>query len=249
MADVELSLHDRVATITLNRPPVNALSSAAIRALIGALRSADARDDVRVVVLTGAGRCFSAGLDLKEQLAAIEADRPGPASLGADLYDALLNGRKPTIAAINGPALGAGVGIAASCCILVAAESACFGLPEIDVGMLGGARHAMRLLGHSTVNRMLLTGHQLDGAELFRRRVVEACLPDAELLPYARSIAGEIASKDPQAVLLARECLARVEDMPVLEGYRFEMARAEELAGTAAARAAMEAFLRRGRRM
>jgi enoyl-CoA hydratase len=242
MNGIDLDVDGHVATITLNRPPVNALSFAMMQALIEALRTVDARDDVRAVVLTGAGRCFSAGVDLKEQLQALEAGRPGPASVGPAMYDALLNGRKPTIAAINGPALGAGVGISASCCILVASETARYGLPEIDVGMLGGARHAMRVLGHSTVNRMLLTGHQLDAAELYRRGVVEACLPPAGLLPYARAIAVEIASKDPNAVLLARRSLARVEDMGVLDGYTYEAGLADALANTPGGRAAMQAF-------
>lgn len=247
MDGVRFEVAQGVATITLDRPPVNALSAAMIRALVAALREADRREDVRAVILTGAGRCFSAGLDLKEQLAAIESGRPGPARLGAAMYDALLNGRKPTVAAINGAALGAGVGMAASCCILVAAREAKFALPEIDVGMLGGARHALRLLGHSTVNRMLLTGHALEAAELHRRGVVEACLPADELLPYARGIALEIAAKDPEAILLARRSLARVEQMGVLDGYVYEMSLAEELSAQPGPRAAMRAFVE-GRR-
>jgi len=245
MSEVELSVADHVATITLNRPPVNALSISMMAALIDALRWVDDADEVRAVVITGAGRCFSAGVDLKEQLAALENDRPGPGNMGAALYEALLGGCKPTIAAINGPALGAGVGIAASCCILVASETARFGLPEIDVGMLGGARHAMRVLGHSVVNRMLLTGHQLDAAELYRRGVVEACLPPSELLPYAHAIAAEIAAKDPRAVRLARQCLAQVESMELLAGYRYEMSLAEALGTTTEARDAMRAFTQR----
>ncbi len=245
MADIDFAVADHIATITLRRPPVNALSAPMIAELIDALRRADESDQVRAVVITGAGRCFSAGVDLKEQLAAIETGGQGPGSLGPALYAALLHGRKPTIAAINGPALGAGVGIAASCCILVASENARFGLPEIDVGMLGGARHALRLLGHSVVNRMLLTGHQLDAAELYRRGVVEACLPPDQLLPYAYGIAAEIAAKDPQAVLLARQSLARVESMELLDGYRYEMTLADELARLPAAREAMRAFLTR----
>lgn len=243
MDGIRFEVAEGVATITLDRPPVNALSAGMMRALIEALREADRRDDVRAVILTGAGRCFSAGLDLKEQLAAIDAGRPGPARLGAAMYDALLNGRKPTVAAINGPALGAGVGMSASCCILVAAQEARFGLPEIDVGMLGGARHALRLLGHSTVNRMLLTGHQLDAAELHRRGVVEACLPAQELMPFARSIALEIAAKEPEAILLARRSLARVETMGVLDGYVYEMSLAEELSAMPGPRAAMRGFV------
>lgn len=248
MPTVRFEVADRIATITLDRPPVNALSSLAITEFTAALRVADSDDTVRAVIVTGAGRCFTAGLDLKEQYAAIEAGEAGPARLGPAMYRALLEGVKPTIAAINGPALGAGVGIAASCCILVASSDARFGLPEIDVGMLGGARHAMRILGHSTVNRMLLTGHQLDARELLERRVVEACVPPAELLDCARSIAGEIASKDPLAIRMARRSLARIETMGVLDGYEYEMALARELSASPGARAAMAGFVGGGAR-
>ncbi len=245
MSDIDLSVAEHVATITLSRPPVNALTLGMMQELVEALKAADADDEVRAVILTGQGRCFSAGVDLREQLAALESGTPGPPSVGLDMYDALLNSRKPSIAAINGPALGAGLGIASSCCILVASESTYVGIPEVNVGMLGGARHAMRLLGHSTVNRMLLTGHQLDARELFHRRVIEACLPQEELMPYARTIAREIAEKDPAAVQMARKSLADVEQMGVLEGYGLEMGLATELGKTENARNAMRAFLQR----
>ena len=244
---IETSVSGHVGTITLARPPVNALSLAMIRDLIAALTAMDADTDVRAVILTGAGRCFSAGVDLKEQLAALEADTPGPISIGAELYRALLNGRKPTIAAINGPALGAGLGMAASCCILAASETAVFGIPEINVGMLGGARHAMRLLGHSTVNRMLLTGYQLSAQEMVRRGAIEACLPLDQLIPFAHGIAQEICARDPGAVQMARESLARVEDVGVLDGYCLEMEAATELGHTAQSRDAMRRFLAGGR--
>ena len=245
--NIELSISEHVGTIVLARPPVNALSCEMIQELIEALSTMDANPDVRAVVLTGQGRCFSAGIDLKEQLHALETGSAGPASLGAELYHALLHGKKPTIAAINGPALGAGLGIAALCCILTASENAVFGIPEINVGMLGGARHAMRLLGHSTVNRMLLTGLQLTAEELYRRGVIESCSKAGELMPFACRIARDIAERDPKAIALARASLAHVEDMGVLDGYRHEMQAAEELGRSPEARDAMRRFVAGGR--
>jgi len=236
-----------VATLTLDRPPVNALDAPAMQALIDALRLVAQDDGIRVAILTGAGRCFSAGVDLKAQLAALDAGAGGPMDLGVAMYDALLHSPKPLIAAINGPALGAGLGIAASCNILLAAEGAVVGLPEIDVGALGGARHAMRLLGHSTVNRMLLTGHRIGAEELARRGAIEACLPAADLLPAARAIAREIAAKDPTAIRLACQCLADVEVMPVLDGYAHESRLGRQLGDTPAAQALMRGFVQ-GRR-
>ena len=245
MSDVLFSVRNHIATITLNRPPVNALSLSMMTAFVDALEEADRNDEVRAAIITGRGRCFSAGVDLKEQLSALESDQPGPASMGARMYDALLNGRKPTVAALNGPALGAGLGIVASCCILVASDNTRVGIPEVDVGMLDGARHALRLLGHSTVNRMLLTGHQLDASELYPRRGIEACLPIDELMPYVEGIASQIASKDATAVQMARKSLAEVEDMGVLDGYRLEMELATQLGKTENAHNAMRAFLKR----
>lgn len=245
MAEIDVDISNSIATITLNRPPVNALSVNMIDAFVDLLRTIDESADVRVVIVTGAGRCFSAGLDLKEQLTAIEAGEPGPAGRGLDLYRALIEGAKPIVAAINGPALGAGLGIAASCSILVASDRARVGIPEVGVGMLGGARHAMRILGHSTVNRMLLTGHQLSGQELYERNVVEACLSPSELLPFATSLAEEIVAKNPVTIQLAKRCLVDVEMMNLLDGYQYEMRRSQELVKNQEARDAMRSFLHR----
>lgn len=245
MATVHLDVSGPIATIVLARPPVNALDVPMMRALLAALRQVETSPDIRVAILTGEGRCFSAGVDLKAQLTALEDGGIGPMDLGVELYDTLLHGSKPLVAAINGHALGAGLGMAASCNILVAAEGVEFGLPEIDVGALGGARHAMRLLGHSTVNRMLLTGHRLKAEELARRGAIEACLPPGELMAFANAIASEIAGKDPVAMTLARQCLASVEVMPVLEGYAFESRLGRQLGESPAAQDLMRQFLSR----
>jgi enoyl-CoA hydratase len=236
MVPVRLEVAGAIATIVLARPPVNALDVPMLQALIAALQQVDESPDIRAAILTGEGRCFSAGVDLKAQLAALEAGEAGPMDLGVALYDALLHGRKPLIAAINGHALGAGLGMAASCNILVAAEGVQFGLPEIDVGALG----------HSTVNRMLLTGHRLTAEELAHRGAIEACLPADQLMAYAHGIARQIASKDPTAISLARQCLAAVEVMPVLDGYAHESRLGRQLGETAEAQALMRRFLARG---
>jgi len=245
MPSVRLEQAGSIATIVLSRPPVNALDAPMMRALIEALRQVFASPDIRVAILTGEGRCFSAGVDLKAQLAALEDGGAGPMDIGVELYETLLRGTKPLIAAVNGHALGAGLGIAASCNILVAAQGAEFGLPEIDVGALGGARHAMRLLGHSTVNRMLLTGHRLTAEVLASRGAIEACLPSNDLLGYAQEIALEIAGKSPAAIALACQCLSSVEVMPVLEGYAFESRLARQLGESDEAQGLMRRFLSR----
>ena len=147
------------------------------------------------------------------------------------------------IAAINGPALGAGLAVAASCDILLASESASVGLPEIDVGLMGGGRHAMRLFGHSRARRMMLTGYRVSGPELYRLGVVEACLPDGELMAAAMDLARQIAAKSPIASVTAKHALNTIEEMTLRDGYRFEQNMTVNLQGTEDSKEAMRAFI------
>ena len=136
-------------------------------------------------------------------------------------FHAIRECAKPVICALNGPALGAGLAVAASCDILLAAEESSLGLPEIDVGPLGGGRHAQRLFGHSTLRRMMLTGYRVPGAELLRLGIVEACVPRAALMERAMGLAREIAGKSPAAIRLAKGALNSIEDMSLRDGCRF----------------------------
>jgi enoyl-CoA hydratase/carnithine racemase len=132
--------------------------------------------------------------------------------------------KKPTIAAINGPALGAGLALVASCDILIAAENAYLALPEVGVGVVGGAKHAMRLLGHSLTRRMLLAGYRASAEELYRVGVIEKSVPKERLIAEAREIALEIASKDATVVQDAKRALNYTEDMTLRDGYAYEQA-------------------------
>jgi enoyl-CoA hydratase len=132
--------------------------------------------------------------------------------------------------------------IAASCDILFAAESAVLGLPEIDVGLLGGGSHAMRLFGHSRMRRMMLTGYRVPAQELYRLGIVEACLPNAELMPAALEMAANIASKSPLSVVLAKHTLNVVEELSLRDGYRYEQDMTARIAQTEDAKEAQRAF-------
>jgi enoyl-CoA hydratase/carnithine racemase len=167
---------------------------------------------------------FCAGADLKER--AQFPDEPGfrwrqARSVRECLY-AVTECRKPVIAALNGPALGGGLALAAACDILIAAEEATVGLPEVTVGLLGGARHAKRLFGHSTLRRMALTGYRLDARELLARRVVEAVVPRDRLLDEARAIADPMGGLDLLALTRAKATLNAIESMTLRDGYRHE---------------------------
>jgi enoyl-CoA hydratase len=235
---------DHVALVTLNVPPVNA-QGARFHAEVTAIfdRISDV-DDIRAAVLTGAGKVFSAGADMRARrsVGAEPGDRWAHNRRARECFHAIRECRKPVVAALNGAALGAGLALAASCDILVAAEEACLGLPEIDVGLLGGGRHAMRLFGHSLTRRMMLTGYRVPAAELYRLGVVEAVVPRAQLLDVAMGLAREIAAKSPYAIRLAKETLNVIEELSLRDGYRHEQNMTTQLTGHPDSVEAMTAF-------
>lgn len=241
MLDVQVA--DYIAVVTLNNPPVNAQAMEMIERLTEAFDEISDRDDVRVAVLTGAGKCFSAGADLK--------NRPDTSAPGAtwkrnrvvrEVSYSIIECKKPVIAAVNGPALGAGLGLVASCDIVVASESAVFALPEVDVGLMGGAKHAARLLPYSMLRRMVLTGWRAPAAELYRRGLIEACLPPDELMPWVMALAADIASKSPLATQLAKDSLSTIENMTLRDGYRYEQNNTAKLVKSDDSKEAMAAF-------
>ncbi|MBS0243850.1 MAG: enoyl-CoA hydratase/isomerase family protein [Proteobacteria bacterium] len=227
---IDVKVADGIAVVTMNNPPVNAQNAEFNIEMAYAFDMISDRKDARVAVLTGAGKCFSAGADLKSRP---DKSKPGERwqhnRRARESYHAVRECTKPVIAAINGVALGAGLAVAASADILVAAEEAMLGLPEINVGLLGGGKHTQRLFPHSTLRRMMLTGYRVPGKELYRLGVVEACVPLAELMPYAMGIAAEIAAKSPAAIRLAKRTLNTIEDMTLRDGYRYEQNMTTEL--------------------
>lgn len=241
---VLFEIHDKVALVTLNRPPVNALSRAMRREIVAIFDDISARDDIRCAVLTGQGSVFCAGADLKDRP---DADIPGDFlehnRITRETGNAIRECAKPVIAAVNGAALGAGLGLAAACDILYASDNATFGMPEINVGLAGGASMLRTLFGRSTARRMFFTGQRLTAAELLQRNVLEAVLPPEELLPVAMKLAHEIAAKAPLAVIYAKRAANMVDVMPQRDAYRFEQEFTMTLARTEDAREARMAFL------
>ena len=240
---VKTAVADHIAVVTMDNPPVNAQNAQLSLEMAWTFDMLSERRDVRVVVLTGAGRLFSAGRDLKSP-----PDRSKPGEMWQHLrraretYHAVRECTKPVIAAINGAALGAGLAVAASCDILLCADEAVLGLPEIDVGLLGGAKHTQRLFGHSTLRRMVLTGYRIPGPELYRLGVVEASVPREALMDRAMALAREIAAKSPAAIRLAKRTLDAIEDMTLRDGYRYEQSMTAELGDHPDAKEAQAAF-------
>jgi enoyl-CoA hydratase len=244
MKIVRLEVDRHIALVTLDNPPVNAFNRPMRDQLIAAFDEISERADVRVAVITGAGKSFCAGADLRA--------RPDLSQAGAfhdhnrvtrETSNSIHECAKPVIAAINGVALGAGLGVMAACDIFLAADEAMFGMPEINVGLAGGAAMLHTLFGRSTMRRMMYTGLRLSAAELYRRAIIEAVTTQAELLPTAMALAEEIASKAPLGIKYAKLSANMVELMPQRDAYRFEQNYTMTLASTEDAKEARAAFL------
>ena len=242
---VKVSVTDHVALVTMDNPPVNQQDHRFFADMMATFDAISDLDEVRVAVLTGAGKCFSGGADIKAR--AGKERGPGDAwehnRKARECFHSIVECKKPVVAAINGVALGAGLALAASCDILIAAEEAMLGLPEIDVGLMGGGRHAMRLFGHSRVRRMMLTGDRISGAELYRLGVVEECVPREQVVETAMTYARRIAAKSPVASKLAKHALNTIEEMSLRDGYRFEQDMTVALSATEDSKEAMRAFV------
>jgi len=244
LTQLKVVVADHVATLTMNAPPVNALTRVLSDELTLALDRISEMDDVRVVILTGEGKVFCAGADLKGRAEMIK----GPGDLVAhsrrtrECFHAIRECAKPVIAAINGAALGSGLAMVASSDILIASEKASVGLPEVDVGLLGGCRHAMRLFSHSRLRRMALTGYRVSGPELYRLGVVEACTTPEGLMPAALEIATAIASKSPVSTRMGKHTLNVIEDLSLRDGYRYEQDMTGIISKTEDAKEAQLAF-------
>ncbi|MFM9881425.1 MAG: enoyl-CoA hydratase/isomerase family protein [Burkholderiales bacterium] len=243
-AELKVSVEDHVATLIMDSPPVNALTRVLNDELTHALDWITETDDIRAVVLTGAGKQFCAGADLKGRAQIIK----GPGDLIAhsrrtrECFHAIRECAKPVIAAINGAALGSGLAIVASADILIASDNATIGAPEVDVGLLGGGRHGMRLFSHSLLRRMMLTGYRVPGAELYRLGIVEACTTPDELMTVAMELARTIAAKSPVSTRMIKHTLNTIEDMSLRDGYRYEQDMTAAIAKTEDAKEAQAAF-------
>jgi enoyl-CoA hydratase len=240
-----LDVADGIATVTFDRPPVNAQNRRTREELIRVFDTVSDRDDVRVAILTGAGNTFSAGADLKERVDLVH--EPGDYArhnrLVREFFYAVTDCSKPVIAAVNGPAIGAGFVLMLACDILLASDNAYVSMPEINVGLAGGARFLMEHVSRSRARLMYLTGRRVSAAELYRLGVIEACPPREELMTAALDIARDIAGKSPLAIRHIKRALNTIEEMPVRDAYRFEQSVTVELSHTEDAREAQRAFV------
>jgi enoyl-CoA hydratase len=240
-----LDVADGIATVTFDRPPVNAQNRQTREEAIRLMDILSDRDDVRVVILTGAGKVFSAGADVKERVGLVKepGDYVRHNRLAREYFYSFSDCGKPVIAAVNGPAFGAGFALMLACDIMIASEDAYFVMPEIDVGLAGGAGFLMQHFGKSMARMMYFTGRRIPASELYRLGVISACVPREKLMDEAMQIAREIASKSPIAVKEIKRAFNVVEEMPTRDGYRYEQTITVDLSHTEDAQEAQRAFV------
>ncbi|MGH7022097.1 MAG: enoyl-CoA hydratase [Caulobacteraceae bacterium] len=216
---------DGVTLIRLNRPEaLNALNSKLLEELAAALAAAEADPAVGCMVITGSDRAFAAGADIKEM-----SDKTYAEMFKADFFTAgaraLEQCRKPVIAAVAGYALGGGCELAMMCDIILAADTAKFGQPEITLGVapgIGGTQRLTRQVGKSKAMEMILTGRMMDAAEAERAGLVSRVLPAAELLPQAMEAARKIAAQSPLAVMMNKEMVGAAYETTLSQGVKLE---------------------------
>ncbi len=237
--------HGRVGLIRLNRPQaLNALCDLLMTELGAQLLAFDADPAIGAIVLTGSEKAFAAGADIKEM-----KERAYPAVFMDDFigntWETVLRVRKPVIAAVAGFALGGGCELAMMCDMIVAADTARFGQPEINLGVIpgaGGSQRLTRSVGKSKAMDMILTGRMMDAAEAERCNLVARVFPAADLVAEALKIGEKIASMSPVAAVMAKEAVDRAYESTLREGVRFERRLFLSLFGTPDQREGMAAF-------
>ncbi|MGH8675921.1 MAG: enoyl-CoA hydratase-related protein [Burkholderiales bacterium] len=239
MSEIRVETSAKIVTVTLDAPPVNSITVARYLKLAETFDEIGRRDDVHCAVLAAAGtRAFCAGLDLHE-FASWPAERDHERAAAARrTFAAIRRCAIPVIAAVNGPALGAGCVIAACCDIRIASARATFGLPEINVGRCGGGAHVGRLVPQGMLRKMFFTGRPISAQEAYRVGFVEEIVPAERLLGAAQELAALIAEKSPLGLRLGKQALNEAEVMPVEEGYAAEQAYSAKLLQTEDAREA-----------
>jgi enoyl-CoA hydratase/carnithine racemase len=215
-----------IAEITLDRPEaMNALSTAMAARLAAVCADLAADRQVRAVVLAAAGRAFSVGADLKERAAMSDPDLMAQRPVFRAAFGAVLALPQPVIAAVHGYALGGGCELALSCDLIVADETAVFGLPEVTVGLVpggGGTQLALRRLGPGRAADLVLTGRRIDAAEADRLGLADRRVPAGTAGPHARELAARIAGNSPVAVMNAKRALRLGAGVPLAAGLEAE---------------------------
>ncbi|MEP2919694.1 enoyl-CoA hydratase [Sulfitobacter sp.] len=241
-----LDVDSHVATITLNRPDaLNALNDQLMRELADCLKGCQNNEKVRCIILTGSDKAFAAGADI-----AMMKDQSFVDVFSGDLFteetDQIMRVRKPIIAAVSGYALGGGCELAMMCDFIICSETAKFGQPEINLGVvagIGGTQRLTRLVGKSKAMDMNLTGRFMDAEEAERSGLVSRVVPVKKLMDEALAAAQKIAEKSSMSVMVVKEAVNRAYEVPLREGLLFERRMFHSLFATEDQKEGMSAFL------
>jgi enoyl-CoA hydratase len=242
--NITVETRGRVGLIRLNRPQaLNALNSALIGELTHAVAAFEADAAIGCLLVTGSDKAFAAGADIKEM-----AEKSFNEAFIEDFarWDCLANARKPVVAAVAGFALGGGCELVMQCDVVLAADNAKFGQPEIKLGVLpgiGGTQRLTRAVGKAKAMDLILTGRMMDAQEAERAGLVARVVPLSELLTEALKTAETIASMSLPAVMLAKESVNRAFEVSLAEGVRFERRVFHSLFATEDQKEGMAAFV------
>ncbi|MBI3915235.1 MAG: enoyl-CoA hydratase/isomerase family protein [Chloroflexi bacterium] len=243
--NILVTIEGAVGLVQLNRPKVlNALNGAVTGELVRALQEFDANDAVRCIVIHGHARAFSAGADIDEMSKASPVEMLRANRIGH--WDRVRKIGKPIIAAVSGFCLGGGCELAMTCDIIVASETAQFGQPEINIGVMpgaGGTQRLTRAVGKSRAMELVLTGKFIGANEALARGLVSRVVPVELYLAEAKNLAQEIAARAPVAVRLAKEAVNKAYEMTLTEGLEYERRLFYFLFATEDQKEGMDAFV------
>jgi enoyl-CoA hydratase len=241
-----VEIEDYVALIRLNRPDaLNALNSQLMRELAAATTAADANDKVRCIVITGSEKAFAAGADVREMVGKTFTDVFFDNLFGPEA-EAIAKVRKPIIAAVSGYCLGGGCELAMLCDFIIAADTAKFGQPEINLGIvagMGGTQRLTRAVGKAKSMDMHLTGRFMDAAEAERCGLVSRVVPAKSLIEEAMKSAAKIVEKSAVTAMVVKECVNRSQEAALNDGLLFERRMFHALFATEDQKEGMAAFL------
>ncbi len=246
--NIRLEIEGNSATLTIDRPKaLNALNGATLRELEAALREVGQTEELRALILTGGGeKAFVAGADIAEMAGMSTLQARQFAGLGHRVLHMLESLSMPTIAAVNGYALGGGCELALACDLIYASERARFGQPEVGLGVLpgfGGTQRLPRLVGRARAMELIFTGDAIDAAKAKEIGLVLEVLPAEKLIEHCRSIAAKIAAKGPVAVAQAKRAIHFGVDADLRSANELERQAFATLFGTEDQREGMKAFL------
>lgn len=245
---IKTTIEDRVAILTIDHPPVNALDVVTLKELDATMDELLANTEVKAIIITGGGQmAFVAGADINEfTKVSTAAEAKDLISIGQGAFSKIAQSPKPVIAAINGVALGGGMELALACHIRIIGDRAKIGQPEINLGIIpgwGGTQRLTRIVGRAKSVELILTGDTITAQEALRLNIVNAVVPGGEVLKRAKDMAKKIAQKGGKAIHAAMESIRVGTHMQLTDGLAYEADQVAILVSTEDAREGIGAFL------